>query len=426
MRCIYCNSNIPDGAAFCPSCGKQQEKSQRQAPTGFCPVCGSQLAPGAAFCKACGTRNTAAPVGGQGRPAGAQGQPAYQQQGGNMRQGSGQQPGPAGMQGQQPRGMNQGQPPLGAYPQGGQKISPQYNGPGRPVESESSGGKMALIIVFCVLGALIIGMGTMYIYKTFINPSGKDQNVSQEADNNSPGSDTTVDAVTEAVTVADSSEEETEEAKKEKEDERPNADYDFNQDDDLEMTGTLEKNSDGYIIIDWGTKYSFADGKDYLENEKSARLDLSEWGRPIFDYVELGDELNVTGKGYIEDDRVFIQVDKIYDSKGKDITRKKKTASTDNDYIIPGSDTRRLTYDDVKDLSLREVNYAKNEIYARHGRKFASKELRNYFNSKSWYVGTIDPDDFKQSYLSAVESENANYLSEREYYLDPNGYKLDQ
>ena len=293
MRCIYCNSNIPDGAAFCPSCGKQQENPSRPAAKGFCPVCGSQLAPGAAFCKACGTRNTTASAGGQGRPAGAQGQQVYQQ-GGNMRQGSGPQSGPVGMQGQPPRGMNQGQPPLGAYPQGGQKISPQYNNvPGRPVENDSSGSKMALIIVFCVLGALIIGMGTMYIYKTFISPSGKDQSVSQGTDsNNGSGNETITEAVTETVTVADSTEEKTEEARKETEDERPNADYDFNQDDDLEMTGTLEKNSDGYIIIDWGTKYSFADGKDYLEEEKSARLDLSEWDKPIFDYAELGDELN--------------------------------------------------------------------------------------------------------------------------------------
>ena len=58
--------------------------------------------------------------------------------------------------------------------------------------------------------------------------------------------------------------------------------------------------------------------------------------------------------------------------------------------ILPQSDTRLLTQQDVAGLSLREINYAKNEIYARHGRKFASKELQDYFNAQSWYQGTVD------------------------------------
>ena len=97
-----------------------------------------------------------------------------------------------------------------------------------------------------------------------------------------------------------------------------------------------------------------------------------------------------------------------------------------NDYIISYSDTVLLTNADVAGLSLQEINYAKNEIYARHGRKFKSTELQNYFNSKSWYHGTVAPENFTNSMLSSVEQKNAEFLSDVEFSMSPNGYQLDQ
>ena len=45
---------------------------------------------------------------------------------------------------------------------------------------------------------------------------------------------------------------------------------------------------------------------------------------------------------------------------------------TGGDYILPDSNSRYLTESDIQYLSIREINYAKNEIYARHGRRFQS------------------------------------------------------
>lgn len=100
----------------------------------------------------------------------------------------------------------------------------------------------------------------------------------------------------------------------------------------------------------------------------------------------------------------------------------------DDSYIIPDSDTVRITHADLQAylLSLKETNYAKNEIYARHGRKFKSKELQDYFNSKSWYKGTIEPEDFNETeVLSEIERDNIKLLNEVEFSMDPNGYQLD-
>ena len=102
------------------------------------------------------------------------------------------------------------------------------------------------------------------------------------------------------------------------------------------------------------------------------------------------------------------------------------TYTAEPDYIIPYSNQRLLGESDVAGLSLREINYAKNEIYARHGRKFDSQELQNYFNSKSWYHGTIEPENFTESMLSDIEKKNAEYLSKVEFSISANGYQLDQ
>lgn len=100
-----------------------------------------------------------------------------------------------------------------------------------------------------------------------------------------------------------------------------------------------------------------------------------------------------------------------------------------SDYILADSDSRYLTAEDVAGLSLREINYAKNEIFARRGRKFNSVELQTYFNSKSWYTGLYEPADFDENYMANIlndyEKVNAEFLAEAEHAIDPNGYSLD-
>ena len=69
--------------------------------------------------------------------------------------------------------------------------------------------------------------------------------------------------------------------------------------------------------------------------------------------------------------------------------KKNAVAKKDSEYIIPDSNSRYLTESDISGLSLQQLNYAKNEIYARRGRKFDSVELQEYFGSKSWYRGCL-------------------------------------
>ena len=96
-------------------------------------------------------------------------------------------------------------------------------------------------------------------------------------------------------------------------------------------------------------------------------------------------------------------------------------------YIFADSNTRYLTNAEISALTLQELCYAKNEIYARRGRRFVSAELQNYFNLKNWYYGTIAPEQFSDAVFNQVETANVAALNQMEnakgpYQLDRPGY----
>lgn len=83
-------------------------------------------------------------------------------------------------------------------------------------------------------------------------------------------------------------------------------------------------------------------------------------------------------------------------------------------YIIADSDTRRITNEDLKRLSKEECRLARNEIYARHGRRFHDSQLQEYFDAQSWYEGTRDADTFSERELSQIEKDNVKKISQYE------------
>lgn len=114
---------------------------------------------------------------------------------------------------------------------------------------------------------------------------------------------------------------------------------------------------------------------------------------------------------------------------GNDMNREEDIESVTGMYILPQSDKEYITDEDIAGLSLKEINYAKNEIYARHGRKFQSEELQRYFDSQSWYEGLYEAEEFDANRSSRVlndyEEKNAEFLRKKEYSISPEGYRLD-
>ena len=98
-------------------------------------------------------------------------------------------------------------------------------------------------------------------------------------------------------------------------------------------------------------------------------------------------------------------------------TEDSQTAQNTGDYIFPDSDSVLLTDSDVSGLSKDQLRIGRNEILARHGRRFNDQTLQQYFDSKSWYNGTISPDEFDanlDSRLNDVERANIEIIKKYE------------
>ena len=106
------------------------------------------------------------------------------------------------------------------------------------------------------------------------------------------------------------------------------------------------------------------------------------------------------------------------------IPEAEKDTKLAGDYIFPESDSRYLEDEELEGYSSSELELAKNEIYARHGRKFVTKRIADYFNSKSWYQGTVDAQTFdaqQNSIFNVYEVANIEKIAEKEAELRSQG-----
>ncbi len=85
-----------------------------------------------------------------------------------------------------------------------------------------------------------------------------------------------------------------------------------------------------------------------------------------------------------------------------------------DDYLLSGSASRYYTAEEVDGLTKDELRLARNEIYARHGYIFNDTELQEYFESQSWYQGTVEASAFDNSVLNQYEKANINLIKSLE------------
>ena len=119
---------------------------------------------------------------------------------------------------------------------------------------------------------------------------------------------------------------------------------------------------------------------------------------------------NITGYVYSD----YLSTTKGGSSGGSNNNSGSKTTSG---YILPDSASRVYSQSELSKLSKSKLRLARNEIYARHGRKFNSKDLQDYFNGCSWYKGTVDAATFDAnvtSYLNDYEIENLSAITKAE------------
>ncbi len=107
-----------------------------------------------------------------------------------------------------------------------------------------------------------------------------------------------------------------------------------------------------------------------------------------------------------------VQEDEVQDDQTQDEDTQVEKDST---YILPDSNSRKLTRADLQGLSKEKLRLARNEIFARHGMIFGVPDLDAYFGEKSWYKPTYSYDDFYDKVeMSAIEEANVALINQVE------------
>ena len=88
------------------------------------------------------------------------------------------------------------------------------------------------------------------------------------------------------------------------------------------------------------------------------------------------------------------------------------TQAAASGYVLPDSDTRLYSKSELEGLSTEELWYARNEIYARHGRGFQDPQLQAYFDAQPWYKRLYSPEEFDSmpDPLNGTEKQNADTI----------------
>jgi len=103
----------------------------------------------------------------------------------------------------------------------------------------------------------------------------------------------------------------------------------------------------------------------------------------------------------------------------KDFTLERKKFEYKSDVgNYPEASQRLLKADDIEDFPKSELEYMRNEIFARHGYCFNKKKLRQDFEMQEWYVpNTVDI----KGYLTDIEKKNIAMIKRYEKYAEDYG-----
>lgn len=102
-------------------------------------------------------------------------------------------------------------------------------------------------------------------------------------------------------------------------------------------------------------------------------------------------------------------------SQGSTYTNNVTITGKTSGYVFFHSDIEYLTDNDVKYLPADVLKIARNEIYARHGYRFTTSDMKQFFEKKDWYSGVVDAANWNDSqYLNNYERQNVQLISRYE------------
>lgn len=179
---------------------------------------------------------------------------------------------------------------------------------------------------------------------------------------------------------------------------------------------SIDAEREFYVAPDYNGIYAVY---AHMENKSISRITVVE-GR-LKEEVLNEDEIS-TDKDYCS---LLIESMDISDrsllERGSSVKENKDFYSNQSsEFIFPESNEIYLTEEDLEGLSQKDCQIARNEIYARYGRRFKDEELQAHFDSCSWYKGTISAEEFDESILNEYEISNRDLIVK---YEKEQGYR---
>lgn len=142
---------------------------------------------------------------------------------------------------------------------------------------------------------------------------------------------------------------------------------------------------------------------------RAVSFDMEDFTFRMYYYCVNSDLYQISCYGKKDDKYLESYYDAVMDTYTVIAVEHESNAAS-SDYILENSDSEYLTRSDLEGLSENECILARNELYARHGRRFNSKDIQDYFDMCSWYKGVIEPDDFQETMLNDIEIANRDLI----------------
>ena len=127
---------------------------------------------------------------------------------------------------------------------------------------------------------------------------------------------------------------------------------------------------------------------------------------------DAGDNASADDQGADKDADQESDGDKAADD-ADDVDEDPDQSESDGTYVLPDSATHAYSERELAEYTNWELYVARNEVYARHGRRFRNEDLQGYFDRQPWYEPKLSPDEFDaraDSLLNSIERKNVDTI----------------